>query len=163
MRCAYLPHQAPSSQCWCTLIGLSGCLRTPYCTFKVKRAEGLEIKRDFEVAEMKTCAGECERDIFSSDETRCLCCDPHASCHDSPCIGDVSHRMETLLFLWQTSAVYKKCIDWTEWDLLTSTSFLISPSPLRVSAVPLVIGNAAEPPRCEGQRQFRPGWVIKWN
>lgn len=76
---------------------------------------------------------------------KCLRSDPHASCHDSACVSDVLQRLKILLFLWQTSAAYKKCIDWTEWNLLTSTSFLILPMPLRVNTVSLVIGNAAEP------------------
>lgn len=76
---------------------------------------------------------------------KCLRSDPHASCHDSPCISDVLQRIKILLFLWQTSTAYKKYIDWIEWNLLTSTSFLILPMPLRVNTVSLEIGNAAEP------------------
>lgn len=74
-----------------------------------------------------------------------LCSDPQISCHDSACVSDVLQRVKILLFLWQTSAAYKKHIDWIELKLLTSTSFLILPMPLRGNTMSLVIGNAAEP------------------
>lgn len=105
---------------------------------------GQRIKQDFEVTEMETCA-ENPRVRNSGDETKCLRSDPHEPCHDSACVSDVLPRIKIPLLLWQTSAAYKKCIDWMERNLLTSTSFLISPVPLRIQhSVFLVIGNAAE-------------------